>query len=117
MLKTDTGLTLLELLVAVSIATVLATIAIPSMRAVIADARLASAIDIYASLLTRARSEAINRNEKVTLCPTTDGIVCGEANSWHLGVMAFADRNANRQRDGSEPLLRYQPLKSGISIF
>lgn len=117
MLIKNKGLTLLELLIAVSIAAILATVAVPSMQSLIADARLSSAVSIHSSLLTFARSTAVDRNEKVTLCPTADSIQCGQANTWNSGVMAFTDRNGNSRRDQGESLLKYQPLKSGLRIF
>lgn len=111
------GLTLLELLIAMSIAAILATLAIPSMQGLIAEARIASAVSNLASLMTYARSMAIDSNRKITLCPTIDRTACGEASEWKHGAMVFADSNGNSQRDSDEPLIRYRSMNRLLEIF
>ena len=71
------GFTLPELLVAVSIVSILAALAAPSFSSLIASQRArASAADLYLAL-AKARSEAIKRNTSVTLSP--------KAGLWHNG--------------------------------
>lgn len=63
------GFTLVELMVVVFIAVMLAAIATPSMGRLIATQRVrAAAGDLHLALI-RARSEAIKRNASVTLSP------------------------------------------------
>ena len=111
------GLTLLELLIAMSIAAILATLVIPSMQGFIADARIGNAVSSMTSLMTHARSTAIDSNRRITLCPTSDRKACGEANEWKHGAMVFADSNDNHLRDSDEPLIRYQPMNRLLEIF
>ena len=62
------GVTMVELLIVVSIAGVMAAIAAPSFRDFIYSTRLTSTMSQLTSDLTRARSEAIKRNARVLFC-------------------------------------------------
>ncbi|MEJ2307921.1 MAG: GspH/FimT family pseudopilin [Gammaproteobacteria bacterium] len=117
MQATNRGLTLLELLIAISIAAILIAIVIPPMQGMIAGARIAFAINGLASLMTYARSEAITRNRRITLCPTTDRKACAGAADWKHGAMVFADHNGNRRRDDDELLLKYRSTNGRLEIF
>lgn len=67
------GFTMVELMVAVAIACVLAALAAPSFSSLTANQRAkAVASELYVSL-ARARSEAITRNLNVTLLPKGGG--------------------------------------------
>lgn len=67
------GFTLMELIVTVAIASILISIAAPSLSTMVANQRARGAAgDLYMSL-NRARSEALKRNTSVTLQPATDG--------------------------------------------
>lgn len=81
------GFTLVELLVTVSIVAILAGLAAPSFREMVAKNRAKNiGSDLFASLL-RARSEAVTRNANVTLSP-----VAGNwAKGWQLPDPAQAD--------------------------
>jgi type IV fimbrial biogenesis protein FimT len=74
----SSGFTLTEVLFVVAILGVLAAIAGPSMRDLIASSRLrGAASDLYGSLIL-ARSEAIKRNGNVDVIPT-------DASNWGAG--------------------------------
>lgn len=74
------GFTLIELMVAVAIATILTYLAVPAMGSFIAAQRLrVMATDLYMALQT-ARSEAVKRNVSVTLDPLSGGWAAG----WQL---------------------------------
>jgi prepilin-type N-terminal cleavage/methylation domain-containing protein len=63
------GLTLVELLVAMSIAAILAAIALPSFASFIDEQRLRAVTNELVADLNLARSEAIKRNTRVLVCP------------------------------------------------
>ena len=69
--RMDKGFTLNEVLVAVSIVAVLAVIAVPSFKSLIANQRVNTASSDLLVTLAKARSEAIKRNADVTITPTT----------------------------------------------
>ena len=72
------GFTVLELVIVVTLAGILATIAIPSFSGLIAEQRAKAVATDLVLALTRARSEAIKRNANVSLTPV-------DADDWAKG--------------------------------
>lgn len=64
------GFTLIELMVTIAIAIILASVALPAMRSFIASQRIKSASFDMIAMLTITRSEAIKRNAQVQVAPT-----------------------------------------------
>lgn len=78
--RSEGGFTLTELVVAVSIAAILATIAVPSFNGIIANQRARTlAADLYVTI-AKTRAEAISLNNNVTLQPNAGGW----ANGWQI---------------------------------
>jgi type IV fimbrial biogenesis protein FimT len=77
------GFTLIELMVVLVIAGVLAMIATPSFTKIIATQRLKSAASNLQIALLTARSEAIKRNANV--CLSTSNTGCTGAGAWNQG--------------------------------
>lgn len=94
-----TGFTLLELMIAVVILSILVTLAVPSFRQMIANNRASSQANQLLQLVTLARSEAVRRNRSVTLCRATVVTTCAGTGNWADGVVLFADANGNGQID------------------
>lgn len=65
------GFTLVELLVTISLASVLLAIAVPSFRSLTISNRLTTQANEFAAAINVARSEAIKRNSSVVLCRST----------------------------------------------
>jgi type IV fimbrial biogenesis protein FimT len=66
------GLTLIELMVAVVVVGILLTLAVPSMRTFIQNMRITTQANEFISDLNFARSEAIKRATNVTVCLSND---------------------------------------------
>jgi type IV fimbrial biogenesis protein FimT len=83
----QTGFTLLEVIIAVSIAGILLGIGVPSFVGTIRTNRLAAATNEMISALMYARSEAIKRNVPIVMCRSSDGATCAAANTggWEIG--------------------------------
>lgn len=93
------GFTLVELLVAVAIMAIIASIALPSFGNMLRRSRLtASANELVAALQT-ARMEAVRRNARITVCPSTTGSACAGANWARVAVLD--ERAAEALRDVS----------------
>lgn len=72
---TAIGVTLIELLVAILIVAILATIGIPNFQQTIRNNRVTSQSNELVALLSYAKSEAIRRSEDVTVQLSDDGNV------------------------------------------
>jgi type IV fimbrial biogenesis protein FimT len=77
------GVTLIELLTVVAIAAILAMVAVPSFKKIIATQRLKSAASNLQVALLTARSEALKRNASV--CVSTSSTACTSSGDWNQG--------------------------------
>ncbi len=115
------GFTLGELLVTLLVVAVVATIAMPSYRTIIRNARLMTQIYDFDAALNLARSEAVKRGYPVTVCPSTNGTSCATSTQWEQGWIVFVDVNSNQTvdtaTDSREVILRTTPaLVSGYTL-
>lgn len=112
------GLTLVELLVALTIAAVLVSAAIPSFTWSIASYRISGQVNGWIGDLQFARAEAIKRGQTVTLCISSNGTSCATGtSSWEPGWIVFADASGNATVDAGEAVLRRQTALTGGSTF
>lgn len=102
------GFSLLELLTAILIAGILATIALPAFANLVRSNRIISQSNALLSLLMLGRSEAVKNISMVTLCKSKSGKACSTATSvnWNDGIILFVDSNANHLLDSDETILR-----------
>jgi type IV fimbrial biogenesis protein FimT len=101
---------LLEALLATSIAGVLTTAAVPAMTDTLARQQLGAGVsDLFASF-NLARSEAIRRGAPVAVAPA-------DAENWSSGCKVFADRDDDGVQDaGEETLAERPPIAAGLAI-
>ncbi|HRN61247.1 MAG TPA: GspH/FimT family pseudopilin [Luteimonas sp.] len=83
------GFTLIELMVTLAVAGILAVVAVPAMTSLINGNRLAGTSGDLTASLQLARSEAIRRNARVTICGTTDGANCSA--DWSRWIVTGLD--------------------------
>ena len=112
MYQTQKGFTLIELLIVITIAAVMAIIALPNMNQWIASRRAASQAEQIANLLRFARNEAVRLNLPVYICPVkikSDGSPNNGCDSKYAGngMLAYADKNED---------LRYQNDTVDLSV-
>lgn len=100
------GLTLVELLVTLAIAAVLLTVAAPSLAGLVHSVHLSTTTNTLLASLRLARSEAIKRASRVTMCKSVDGAACTLAGGWEQGWIVFHDPNANGALDAGEKLIQ-----------
>lgn len=105
------GFTLIELMVALVVAAILTTVAVPSMRTFIQNERITTETNSLIADLSFARSEALKSNVNVTVCksanPTVVPPACSTTGSdWSTGRVIFIDSNNNGTIDTGETILR-----------
>ena len=76
------GFSLLELIITIAVAAILVTLAVPSFTSVLNNNRLTSGSNTFVAALHHARSEAVRRNARVTMCPSSDGTTCATTDDW-----------------------------------
>lgn len=91
------GFSLLELMTALGILSLLISIGMPELNNMIYEQRLRKATqDLFVSAML-ARSEAIKRNQHV--------LVMANADSWSNGWKVFVDHNNDGTRNQNEPVI------------
>lgn len=105
------GFTIIELLVTVAVLAIVLSVGVPSFVDLIRNNRAATEANLFIGALSVARSEAIKRGSRVTICKTSDQLSCTTSGDWAQGWLVFADPNENASVDAGEPVIQvYQPL-------
>jgi type IV fimbrial biogenesis protein FimT len=91
------GFTLIELMVAITIATLLLTVGVPSFSSTLLRMESSAISDQLVSSIYFSRNEAISRNQRVTLCASTNGLACdiSNVNTWNSGWIATLQDASN----------------------
>ncbi len=120
-MRTDAGFTVLELLMTLAVASILATIAVPGFTAMIRHNRAAAAVNGLHASLNYARHTAIIRNSYVVMCKSADGVRCNHALSdWNSGWLIFDNLNRDSavQVNAGEPILQvHEPIRPQAPII
>ena len=98
--NTARGLTLVELLIAIALFSILAGIASTSWTSLVAANRHAELVNKTHRLFATGRSHAVHQKILTTICPLSAGGRC--VDQWDLPVSVFPDRDNNKQPDGGE---------------
>jgi len=95
------GFTMIEMMVTVGIAAILASIAIPSFIDFVRLGRLRSQTSDFVASLSFARSEAIRRGNLVTVCASGGSTTqCSSTANWSQGWIVFSDVQDGRVGSG-----------------
>ncbi len=110
---------MVELMIVVAIAAILATIAAPSFSDFINNTRLTSTMTQLTGDLNRARSEAIKRNSWVLVCARNTNSACGA--NWNNGWLVCQDSEPNGACDAGtaanpNPIMVHQALNSNLTL-
>jgi len=88
------GFTLIELMISISVTSILVSIAVPNFSSFIAKIRVDNEIAQLQRLLATARNTAINTGLPTTICPLDNNKECNT--QWHEELSVFIDMNDNQ---------------------
>ena len=94
----DGGISLIELLVAITLLSLAVTLGVPSLARTLDQQRLDNAGDRLTNSIRLTRETAITRNQAVVMAPL--------AGNWNGGWRVFVDNNQNGQLDADDILLQ-----------
>ena len=117
----ERGFTLVELLVVLVVGTILLTIAIPGYAILVNAGRLTGVTNDLVTALHLARSEAIKRGIRVTICKSASVMdptpTCDPAANWQQGWLIFVDGGTKGAIDSGDTVLWTQDSASAtVSI-
>lgn len=110
------GFTVMELLVTVAVAAILMGIAAPGFQSQIQESRQKSRLYELNGALNYARSEAIKRSSRVSVCARSTNTRCGT--NWNDGWIVYIDSGANAGViDAAESVLKVvSSMPTGFNI-
>jgi type IV fimbrial biogenesis protein FimT len=121
-MKNMSGFNLIELLMVMAIAAIMAMIGIPSFKYVTTSNRVSSEVNSLLGDMQYARNEAVKEGQPVTVCPSTNPTAtppsCSGSNSWHTGWIVFSDpANGHTVPNANPIILRVQPAFTPQDTF
>ncbi len=101
------GFSVVELMVTLAIASILLAVGVPSYNDFIKNGRLTAGNNELVTDLNLARSEAVKRGQRVTVCKSDNQTSCTNSNGWERGWIVFTDQDSNASySSGTETLIR-----------
>lgn len=102
------GTSLIEVIMALAVVSILAAAAYPSLHGLVQSYRVQSAASQLAAHMALARGAAIARGQRVAIAPVAD--------AWSGGWRVHLDLNANGRWDPGEDVLAEQAALPGVVI-
>lgn len=111
---TNSGFTLIELMLALAVAAVLVSVAMPSLHDLLQRQRITAAANELVASVNLARQNAVFQREITLMCPSNDGAGCSGNNRWDGGWVVFRDPDRNRRPDRPDDILRVGNRVEGL---
>ena len=101
MMKSQNGLTLVELLITIVVLTTLLALGVPSFKEFIKNNRLTAQANSLVMAMQVARNEAIKRGTGSMVCASADQLTCSGNTDWATGWIVFSDLDQEGDLDGN----------------
>ena len=115
--RSQSGMTLLELMAVMGVLSILLAIAVPSTRAISEPQAVRGQVNAFLSTLRYARSEAVRYRTQIVVCPSTNSesgapsCSNGANDDWSKGWIVFVNRDGDANytfNASADTLLRVQ---------
>lgn len=113
--KRHIGFTLIELVTTLAVATVLISMAVPGVNTFLMNSRQSSSVNELVSAMHLARSTAVTKNTRITVCISSDGDDCENGN-WNQGWIVFTDTDSDQSVDAGEVIIGAGGAIRGLTI-
>lgn len=101
------GYSLIEVLMAVALMSILVSLATSSLSSLLESSRLRALTNDFMDDLRLTRSEAIVRGRRVAMCTSAANDTCSAIAGWQQGWLMFVDANNNGLREAAELIVRH----------
>jgi type IV fimbrial biogenesis protein FimT len=110
------GFTLLELMVTVSVASILLSVGVPSFRGAIMDSRFVRDSNQFVGSINLARSAAVRFQRTATICASANFSAsvptCSASTDWSQGWIVWVDKDRDGATDADEILSVQAPINT-----
>lgn len=100
------GMTLIELVVALAIAAITLTLALPAFDGLMDRTHASTMHNQIVAAFNHARLLALTQRANAVVCPSQDQSSCRSDGIWDDGWITFVDIDANNQRNAAEMVLK-----------
>lgn len=115
--RSQGGFTLIELLVSLSIAVILMTVAVPNFMDFIRNNRLTAQANDLVLAFAYAKSEAVKRGVRVTVCSRQNDTTCAGSTIWDSGWLVFVDNDGGGTVNGADVVLQVRAPLDGSNTL
>ncbi|VAX06444.1 hypothetical protein MNBD_GAMMA25-1889 [hydrothermal vent metagenome] len=110
------GLSLIELIVVLAVFALVTTLAVPNFRNFVQNNQMSASANNLMGSLALARSEAIKRNQQVSVCASNNQTSCTGVD-WNNGWIVFVDSDNPGVVDGTDEIINVvQGLPGGMDL-
>ncbi len=95
------GFTLIELILTLFLAALVLTVGVPNFQETMRDNRMVTQTNALVTALNIARSEAIKRSVRITVCKSKNQSTCSGDAEWENGWIVFSDQDKDGTFDGA----------------
>ncbi|MGH8464399.1 MAG: GspH/FimT family pseudopilin [Pseudomonas sp.] len=108
---------LVELMVTLSVLTLILAIALPAVGAIVQGGRERSSYELLVLAFASARLESVRAGSPVTVCPSNDGSTCRGDDVWTQGWIVYDDPGRSPQpKNGEAVLHRFNSIGKGLRL-
>lgn len=105
-MKTQSGFTLIELMITLAVGIVILAIGLPSIMSMMSTNQAAAYANNLVGAIRLARSEAVKQASSVTICASNAGQTACSGNDWSNGWIVFSDDDNDAVYDTGETVHR-----------